>query len=406
MLTKPCLSLWLQRRGHGGRGLKSNRSPGVSRQPPIFGRPYGIGALSRAFSSGWAFEVRNLLHAVAAKINDYRKIASSTPDSKLVCALEPAAYSTNIGDHIISDACRREIADFLPDCQIIFGTTKSKMSSYAAGNAARCALVLACGANLLSSRHIFDRAWQMNFASFAIARRVVTFGVGLSDPATPTLPARTWLRRLLHPRLPHSVRDSRTEAFLRSLGFENVINTACPTMWRLSEDLRLREGLRKSSRCLFTLTDYAKNADHDRKLVDILLRSYRELVFVPQGTGDLRYFRSLSADAEGRIRIGNPSLAFLDSVLSGKDVDYVGTRLHAGIRALQHGVRTIILAVDGRAEAIAADCNLPVLKRSQIKRIEEAVNSRLDIEIRLPVEGIRRWKEEIRGVTYEGADDH
>ena len=45
------------------------------------------------------------------------------------------------------------------------------------------------------------------------------------------------------------------------------------------------------------------------------------------------------------------------------NVDYVGTRLHAGIFALNHKVRSIIVAVDNRAIEIAKDTNLPIVRR-------------------------------------------
>ena len=34
----------------------------------------------------------------------------------------------------------------------------------------------------------------------------------------------------------HSVRDSYTEQALKSIGIHNVVNTACPTMWSLTEE--------------------------------------------------------------------------------------------------------------------------------------------------------------------------
>ena len=50
-----------------------------------------------------------------------------------------------------------------------------------------------------------------------------------------------------------------------------------------------------------------------------------------------------------------------------ENIDYVGTRLHAGIRALQHKKRTIIIGIDNRAIEKAKDFNLTVIDRKNIK---------------------------------------
>jgi hypothetical protein len=43
------------------------------------------------------------------------------------------------------------------------------------------------------------------------------------------------------------------------------------------------------------------------------------------------------------------------------DVDFVGARLHGGIRALQRGRRTLTIALDNRAREIAGDTGMPVV---------------------------------------------
>lgn len=57
-----------------------------------------------------------------------------------------------------------------------------------------------------------------------------------------------------------------------------------------------------------------------------------------------------------------------DTVLANEDIDFVGTRLHGGIRALQKKKRSLIIAVDNRAIELGADTGLPVIDRSCLEK--------------------------------------
>ena len=88
-------------------------------------------------------------------------------------------------------------------------------------------------------------------------------------------------------------------------------------------------------------------------------------------------------------------LQSFDAVLEQADLDYVGTRLHAGIRALNKGRRSLIVSIDNRAECIHADTGLPIICRKDIsqklgKRIEEEIHS----EITMPKSNISQWMEQ------------
>ena len=60
---------------------------------------------------------------------------------------------------------------------------------------------------------------------------------------------------------------------------------------------------------------------------------------------------------------------------SDKELDYVGTRLHAGVRAMQKGRRSIILSIDNRAREMGKDYNLNVIERNDIYKLEEYIYS-------------------------------
>ena len=79
--------------------------------------------------------------------------------------------------------------------------------------------------------------------------------------------------------------------------------------------------------------------------------------------------------------------------MKNNDVDYIGTRLHAGIRALQNQKRTLILSVDNRATEMGKDFNLPVVSRKDIHFVEKNfIKSTFNTDIKRPFEIISQWK--------------
>jgi polysaccharide pyruvyl transferase WcaK-like protein len=79
---------------------------------------------------------------------------------------------------------------------------------------------------------------------------------------------------------------------------------------------------------------------------------------------------------------------------SDRQLDYVGNRLHAGLRALQHGRRSIIVEIDNRAREMAADFGLPTVTRDDFRRLEQMIEDPLEIAIRVPDAEIARWKQQ------------
>ena len=83
-------------------------------------------------------------------------------------------------------------------------------------------------------------------------------------------------------------------------------------------------------------------------------------------------------------------------MLAIDDLDYVGTRLHAGIRALSKGHRSLVISIDNRAECIGADTGLPVLRREDVMiALAEKVHSQIRAEIRMPWENIQKFRESV-----------
>jgi len=141
---------------------------------------------------------------------------------------------------------------------------------------------------------------------------------------------------------------------------------------------------------VFTLTEYNKNPQKDLALLNLLEKHYAHLYFWPQSFGDVSYVRELVGN---RCRVLPPDLEALDACCRRKGLIMFGTRLHAGIRALQHACRTIIVAVDNRATEMGRDFNLPVIQRADIEaRLKNLLTSQWPTDVRLDFEAIRSWR--------------
>ena len=160
----------------------------------------------------------------------------------------------------------------------------------------------------------------------------------------------------------HSVRDERTKRLLESIGVK-AINTGCPTLWGFTPELCKEIPRKKADKVVFTLTFYNKDLEVDQKLIDILNKNYKEIYFWVQGSEDLEYLNSFNGIKN--IKIVNPTLDAYRELLEKGDIDYVGTRLHAGIYAMKHKVRSIILAIDNRARDMSETYNINTIDKKK-----------------------------------------
>ena len=87
------------------------------------------------------------------------------------------------------------------------------------------------------------------------------------------------------------------------------------------------------------------------------------------------------------------SLSSYDECLINYSAVMVGTRLHAGIRALQKGNSALILSVDNRAIEIKKDINLPVVSRFNLTEIKSILSQELEIMIKSKKTEITLYKE-------------
>ena len=80
-------------------------------------------------------------------------------------------------------------------------------------------------------------------------------------------------------------------------------------------------------------------------------------------------------------------------MLNEGNIDFVGTRLHAGIFAMQHKVRSVILAVDNRAADMAETYNLNVLRRDD-PRLESVLCGDIVTDVNIDEEAIAEFKQQ------------
>jgi polysaccharide pyruvyl transferase WcaK-like protein len=251
------------------------------------------------------------------------------------------------------------------------------------------------GTNLLSSNMNRYNQWKINFYDSFFLNNITLLGVGWWQYQNrPNIYTKFLLNSILSEDIIHSVRDSYTERMLKSVGVENVINTSCPSMWNLTKEFCRKIPKSKSESVVFTLTDYNKDYERDIQLINILKSCYDRILFWPQGSGDLDYFNEL--DLNKNFEILSCNLSVFTDLLENEDVDFVGTRLHAGIRALQKKKRTIIIGIDNRAIEKALDFNINVIKRENIQDLKSLISSDFVTNINIPNENIFKWKSQFK----------
>ncbi len=309
--------------------------------------------------------------------------------------LNPAIASENLGDYIIEQAVKDELGRIMPDQQIIDLPTQEIVGRRSFRLARTADYRIVGGTNLLSSHMLRYRQWKIGIFN---ARRIgpsVLMGVGWWQyQDDPDLYTRLVLQSVLSADSLHSVRDNYTKEKLAGLGFNNVLNTSCPTVWSLTPEHCQTIPLSRSKEVVVTITDYHSDPKNDRTLFQMLHETYDRVFFWPQGSGDLRYAAELGA-LSGVTTI-HPSVAAFDALLSERGVDFVGTRLHAGIRAMQKGRRAIIVSVDNRSVEISRDIGLPVVQRGDNEALARQINSDWETRLTLPTENIAKWKSQFK----------
>lgn len=258
-------------------------------------------------------------------------------------------------------------------------------------------LKILCGTNLIYTQMENSRQWALP-AAIENYNNICFLGIGMQQIGLE-LPMSSYTKKFLKYIMSsehlHSVRDEETKKRLSEIGINNVLNTGCPTTWNLSETHCKVIPTTKARNVVTTVTDYMIDPEKDVYMLETLKKHYEKVYIWIQGQVDYQYLKSL-VDL-GPYHIIPPSLAALDEVLQKEEVDYIGTRLHAGIRSMNIGNRSLVIGVDNRARAMKHDINLPVLERNEMQeKLEEIIEQKWATEVHLPIREIERWKKQFQ----------
>lgn len=309
---------------------------------------------------------------------------------------DPGCATLNVGDEIISDSARRHLDPLFMDKFVVRLSTHQKTSFRYRRYLRASEIGFVLGSNLLKSSMLLGfRQWDVSLLDTIQINNLVLVGCGWQNYGKRVDPySRVLYHRLLSDSFQHSVRDEYTKRKLESIGINNVINTGCATLWQLTPEFCSRIPSHSASEAVTTLTDYRRDPDKDRSMVEQLIATHEKVYIWLQGSGDLDYISNLSID--GDYVLIPPMLEDYDALLEKEDIEYVGTRLHGGIRALQHGRRTLIVSIDNRAREMARDYGLPILEREDISSLTDSIKRKREAKIRINETGIKTFLDQFR----------
>lgn len=309
-----------------------------------------------------------------------------------VILYNPSISSLNMGDEIIFRSIYNELYSFFAEDFIVNISTHLPVSNMYLRFLKDADYKFVCGSNLLDSKmNARFRQWDVTWKNIKLVGPCILIGVGWRQyQKKVNLYTKLLYKSVLSKDMIHSVRDSYTAKKLNETGFYNVINTSCPTMWSLTPEHCADIPTKKANKVICTITDYNTDIEKDSKFIDILYKNYKEVYLWLQGYNDYSYIKSLSL--ENKVKLIPPTVDALDEKLSEDDIEYVGTRLHGGIRALQKKRRSIIIGIDNRALEKQKDFNLNVIKRDDLEKLEWLLHTEFKTDIHIPLDAIKKWK--------------
>ncbi|NRA27736.1 MAG: polysaccharide pyruvyl transferase family protein [Pseudobacteriovorax sp.] len=334
----------------------------------------------------------------------------------MITILDTSIASENLGDQIIMDAVKKQLSDIFPLEYFVNVATHDYLGVESKKMISKSNFSVVGGTNLLSANMKMPLTWQKELPVFEKIyseperrvnqwkleprnadelRNIILMAVGWwqYQKTAPNEYTTNLLKNILHKAAYHSVRDGYTLEKLKSVGISNVLNTGCVTMWGLDADHMAEVSKERKEEVVTTITFYKPHKEADSRMLRILKQRYKKTYLWIQGGGDLKYAKSLDIKD---FELLPPSLAALDSKLSSGTVDYVGTRLHAGVRALQHKCLSAIVSVDNRATEIAKETGLPVVERLCLEKLKGLLDSPYRPQIDMPWANIDKYKKSLR----------
>ena len=314
--------------------------------------------------------------------------------NSVISIFDTAIAAYNIGNQIIMDAVKAELMELFPQ-SFVLSLPVEDIKSNARRYNAMSDISFVGGTNILNGDIRKYRQWDLDLHNVLRLSNIVLLGCGWCQyEERPITRYTKWaFNKIFSKKYIHSVRDEYTRNKLATIGIDSI-NTGCPTLWRITDEVVHKIPKDKKRSAVITLTDYNRNKERDIKLLEICLSNYDVVYLFPQGTGDIPYITELGYLEQ--LQFVNPQIPAYNTILESGEVDYIGTRLHAGIRALQKSVRSFIIGIDNRAKEMARDFGLPVLDESRITELDAWINAPYNIKLNIPFENIESWKQQFK----------
>lgn len=316
-----------------------------------------------------------------------------------IILFDTSIASTNKGDTIIMQAIKDNLHDYLRDKYVInfpthttcFSLFQSKFwwkSKYVKN----ADLKIVCGTNLLAKKMSYPfNNWNINLLNTGSLKDCILMGVGSSAVnKKPDLYTNMLFKKVLSKDYIHSTRDDDAKEYLESLGLR-AITTGCPTLWKLTKDLCAKIPHSKASKVIISFSGDNRDYENDQYLIDVCKKHYEKIFVWVQTVHDMAYLNELKGLEEAEFIYAD--LEKYDEILCQQDIDYIGTRLHGGIFAMQRRKRAIIIAIDNRATNMNKVNNLNCIQRKDVKqKLEEKILSEFETDVKINIDNIEIWK--------------
>ena len=324
--------------------------------------------------------------------------AASSPFEIVV--FDTAVGSQNLGDEIIMRSARRVLRELFPQAHLWALPTHDTFGAAGRKRLRHSLFSIACGTNLIHADMPGKGLWKlpigvqhapMNIGRY-LPRNLAMMAVG-SNAQPLSSAASSFLNKSLWKGVPVSARDMATEKLLTGAGVA-ATHTGCVTMWDLPENHTATIRKEKAEAAVVCLTGTRRAArayvERDTRFLDAVANSYGKRYLWPQGQVDLEYYLALG---RSDFEILPHSLeAYEDLLRSGLQLDFVGSRLHAGIFAMMHGCRPLVIKIDNRAADIGDSVGLPTLASVDMDALPGLIAASRATQINLPRAAITDWK--------------
>ena len=323
---------------------------------------------------------------------------------KRIALLDTSICSTNRGDELIMSCIEEEMRDILEDAFLLRVPTHLSLSSFfktlmrlpdSLHEISMAEYKFIGGTNLLQA-NMMNRTnqWDINLWNSRVLKGSICVGVGsngILKGKNCNYYTKALYTKVLSNQFIHSTREDKASLLIENLGL-SCLNTGCASLWKLTPSFCTGIPMERTDAVIFTLTDYNRDHIRDKDMILFLLREYKTVNIWLQGIYDYEYLRELIDEkTRSRIIVIPPSVEKYKEILS-YPIDYVGTRLHAGIYALRQGRRAIILGLDDRMRSMQDCFGVNYVEREDQSMFRERVYSTFRTNIRLNQTAIDQWK--------------